>query len=100
MSLCEINLRMGGATHPYWMARLATGARWDPSGPDGGQLAVDGRPLFYTATDNLKSARLIGSDPAAVIEAVESRGLALRPGGSSGSPCTCSVPCTSSARWA
>jgi len=81
VSLCEINLRMGGTTHPYWMVRLATGAKWDPAA---GQLAVDGRRLFYTATDNLKSARLVGSDPGKVIEAIASRGLALEPGGDAG----------------
>jgi PGM1 C-terminal domain/ATP-grasp domain len=81
VSLCEINLRLGGTTHPYWMARLATGASWDPAA---GQLAVGGRPLFYTATDNLKSARLVGSHPDEVISAVAGRGLALRPGGDTG----------------
>ena len=29
--LSEINLRMGGTTHPYWMARLAGGASYDPA---------------------------------------------------------------------
>jgi hypothetical protein len=81
VSLCEINLRMGGTTHPYWMARLATRATWDAAASG---LVVGGRPLCYTATDNLKSPRLVGTDPATVIEAVEARGLALRPGGGTG----------------
>ena len=29
--LSEINLRMGGTTHPFWMARLVTGGVYDPS---------------------------------------------------------------------
>jgi hypothetical protein len=81
VALCEINLRMGGTTHPYWMARLATRARWDQAA---NQLAIGGRPLFYTATDNLKSAKLVRRRPAEVIEAVAARGLALRPGAGTG----------------
>jgi hypothetical protein len=74
IALCEINLRMGGTTHPYWMARLATGAGWDPAA---GRLVLADGPRCYTATDNLKSPGLIGADPAAVIAAVADRGLAL-----------------------
>jgi hypothetical protein len=74
IALCEINLRMGGTTHPYWMARLATGAEWDPAS---GQLVLPDGPRCYTATDNLKSPSLIGAEPAAVIRAVADRGLAL-----------------------
>jgi hypothetical protein len=71
--LVEINLRMGGTTHPYWMARLLTGASYDRSR---GELVADGRPRCYTATDNLKSPRLLGDDPAKVIDRVARAGLA------------------------
>jgi hypothetical protein len=72
--LSEINLRMGGTTHPYWMARLATGGSYDTST---GELIVDGvRPRRYVATDNLKEPSLVGRTPAEIIEAVDKSGLA------------------------
>lgn len=70
--LSEINLRMGGTTHPYWMARRLTGAAYDPAA---GTLSARGRPVTYVATDNLKSQRLVGATPAAVIDAVHRAGL-------------------------
>ena len=72
--LSEINLRMGGTTHPYWMARLAAGASYDPVA---GEL-VDPR-LCYTATDNIKLPRLVGRSPADVIGLVDGAGLAFDP---------------------
>ena len=71
--LSEINLRMGGTTHPYWMTRLATGGRYDVAS---GELLAGGRPKRYVATDNLKSERLVGRSPAEVIEAVDRAGIA------------------------
>ncbi len=77
--LSEINLRMGGTTHPYWMARLATGGEYDPatgelmvSGPGGG-------PRRYVASDNIKQPELVGCKPAEVIERVDRAGLAFDP---------------------
>jgi hypothetical protein len=75
--LSEINLRMGGTTHPYWMARLATGGTYDPA--TGELVAPDGRPRRYLATDNLKEPALIGCTPAEVIAAVDRSGLAFDP---------------------
>jgi hypothetical protein len=75
--LSEINLRMGGTTHPYWMARLAGGATYD--GDAGELVAGDGRRLCYTATDNLKLPRLVGTKPADVIALVDDAGLAFDP---------------------
>jgi hypothetical protein len=72
VTLSEINLRMGGTTHPYWMARLATGATYDPAA---GELVAGGRAKHYVATDNLVSPGLMGRPPAAAIEAVEAAGL-------------------------
>ena len=74
--LSEINLRMGGTTHPYWMARLATGATYDGSR---GQLVVDGEPRYYVATDNLKSQHLAPLTPADVIGRVDRSGLGFDP---------------------
>jgi hypothetical protein len=81
ISMCEINLRVGGTTHPYWMARLASGASYDIAT---GELVAGGRPMSYCATDNLKSPRLIGVDPVEVIEAIAGRGLAFERGGNAG----------------
>jgi hypothetical protein len=75
--LGEINLRLGGTTHPFGMALLATGASYEHST---GHLVVGGHPLSYVATDNLESARLIGSAPAQAVERIRRRGLALEPG--------------------
>jgi len=74
--LSEINLRMGGTTHPFWMARLVTGGAYDPST---GQLLADGRAKSYVAGDNLKSPALVGRKPADVIADVDTRGLAFDP---------------------
>ncbi len=74
--LSEINLRMGGTTHPFWMTRLATGGRYDPRT---GELVAGGRAKSYWATDNLKSEHLVGCTPAEVIEAVDRAGLAFDP---------------------
>lgn len=81
VSLSEINLRMGGTTHPFWMARLATGGEFDPST---GELRVGDGTRCYTATDNLKSPRLIGRTPAEVIATVDASGLAFDPDTASG----------------
>jgi hypothetical protein len=74
--LSEINLRMGGTTHPYWMARLVTGGAYDPST---GQLMAQGRSKCYVASDNVKGPALLGRTPADVIADVDRRGLAFDP---------------------
>ncbi|MGH9264398.1 MAG: peptide ligase PGM1-related protein [Acidimicrobiales bacterium] len=72
--LSEINLRMGGTTHPYWMARLATGAGYDVAR---GELVANGETRNYVATDNLKSQHLATLTPAQVIDRVDRSGLAF-----------------------
>lgn len=74
--LSEINLRMGGTSHPFWMARLATGGRYDTAT---GELRVDDGTRAYVASDNLKSERLIGTTPADAIELVDKADLAFDP---------------------
>ena len=74
--LSEINLRMGGTTHPFWMARLALGGTYDPAT---GELRADGRAKSYVASDNLKSHHLEGRTPAQVIDAVDAAGLGFDP---------------------
>ena len=70
--LSEINLRLGGTTHPFWMARLVTGGTYDE---DRGELLAGAAPCHYVATDNLRSPALVGRRPAEVIDAVEGLGL-------------------------
>ena len=80
--LSEINLRLGGTTHPFWMARLATGARYDLA--SGELRRPDGEARFYVATDNLKSDHLKGRSPADVIALLDRSGLAYDPASASG----------------
>ena len=75
--LSEINLRMGGTTHPYWMARLAAGAAYDAS--QGELVAAGGQPRLYVATDNLKSQHLAELTPADVIARLDQAGLGFDP---------------------
>jgi hypothetical protein len=70
--LCEINLRLGGTTHPFGMTLLATGASYAQAS---GTLVSEGVAKSYVATDNLESGRLIGRSPDNIIEMVERLGL-------------------------
>jgi hypothetical protein len=79
--LSEINLRMGGTTHPYWMAKLATGGDYVH---DRGELVVDGEARSYEASDNLKSLALVGRAPADVIELLHRQGWAFDPATNAG----------------
>ena len=71
--ISEINLRMGGTSHPFYMARFATRGHYDESS---GHLMADGKPKFYVASDNLKSESLIGMSPEEAIDALHTRGIA------------------------
>lgn len=68
----EINLRMGGTSHPFYMARFVTRGHYTEST---GDLNAGGRPKYYVASDNLKSESFIGLRPEKVIEALDARGL-------------------------
>lgn len=70
--LCEINLRIGGTTHPYGAVVLTTGARYDPVT---GLLMSGNQPKFYTATDNCSSSCLCGSTPGEVMRTAERLGV-------------------------
>ncbi|HEY3052196.1 MAG TPA: peptide ligase PGM1-related protein, partial [Thermoanaerobaculia bacterium] len=61
----EINLRMGGTTHPMLALRFLTGGTLDPSGLFQG---VDGRTKFYRASDNVQSPAYRGLLPEDLIE--------------------------------
>jgi hypothetical protein len=70
--LCEINLRIGGTTHPFGAALLTTGATYDPAT---GLLMAGGQPKYYTATDNCASPCLRGRTPGDVVRAAERLGI-------------------------
>lgn len=72
--LSEINLRLGGTTHPFGMARMVTDAGGDAHGD--GLTTPDGVRV-YVATDNLKEPALVGATPAQVIRRVRDAGLAF-----------------------
>ncbi|MGI9032085.1 MAG: peptide ligase PGM1-related protein [Acidimicrobiales bacterium] len=79
--LSEINLRMGGTTHPFWMARLATDGTYDAAT---GNLVAGGVAKAYVATDNFKSPSLVGRTTASVIDSVADAGLAFDPATATG----------------
>jgi hypothetical protein len=70
--LCEVNLRIGGTTHPFGAALLTTGASYDP---DTGLLMAGDQPKYYTATDNCNAGCLRGRTPGEVTRMAESLGL-------------------------
>jgi hypothetical protein len=62
--LCEINLRLGGTTHPFGTALLATDGTYDRHT---GNLLADGHVKHYVSTDNLPVLKLRGRSPADVV---------------------------------
>jgi PGM1 C-terminal domain len=74
LHLGEINLRLGGTTHPFLMARMVTRGRLDEST---GDLIAGGRPKFYVATDNLKSEKFKALSPDRALKVLERSGLAF-----------------------
>ena len=74
--LSEINLRLGGTTHPFLMTEYVTGGVFDQ---DTGELLVDGAPREYVSTDNLKSESYVGLQPEDLIARIDRAGLAFDP---------------------
>jgi hypothetical protein len=64
----EINLRLGGTTHPFLALRFLTGGQLDPQ--TGLFHSASGRPKFYRATDNLRADRYRGILPEDLLEIV------------------------------
>lgn len=64
----EINLRMGGTTHPMLALRFLTGGDFDRA--TGLLRAPDGRAKYYRASDNVQSDRYCGLLPEDLIEIV------------------------------
>jgi hypothetical protein len=77
VSLAEINLRLGGTTHPYVMAQLLTRSSYDAA--SGELIDPTGTPVCYVASDNIKQPNLIGVEPRTVLDAIDRAGLAFDP---------------------
>ena len=69
----EINLRMGGTTHPMLALRFLTGGDLDRT--TGLFHALDGRPKYYRASDNVQSDRYRGLLPEDLIEIITTNRL-------------------------
>jgi hypothetical protein len=65
-SALEINLRMGGTTHPMLALRFLTGGRFDEE--SGLFRSGSGLPKFYRATDDLHSEAYAGLLPDDLVE--------------------------------
>jgi hypothetical protein len=79
--LGEINLRLGGTTHPFGTALLASSGAYDRRT---GTIRAGGAAKGYVATDNFAAPSLVGRTPAEVIGRVRRLGLAFSPGGATG----------------
>jgi hypothetical protein len=61
----EVNLRMGGTTHPMLALRFLTGGELDPTS---GLLYAAGRAKYYRASDNVESESYRGLLPEDLID--------------------------------
>jgi hypothetical protein len=68
LNAIEINLRLGGTTHPFLALRFLCGGALEPA--SGLYRSASGRAKYYRATDNLYSARYQGLSPEDLIEIV------------------------------
>ena len=82
MAALEINLRMGGTTHPYLALQFLTGGRLDDA--TGLFHSPSGMPKFYRATDNLHSDSYRGLLPEDVIDILTENRLHYSHGTDSG----------------
>jgi len=78
----EINLRMGGTTHPFLALQFLTGGTLDPG--SGLFLSARGLPKYYASTDNLKSERYRGLCPEDLIDIMTTHRLHYDPTAESG----------------
>jgi hypothetical protein len=78
----EINLRMGGTTHPYLALQFLTGGSLDPE--TGLFLSPTGHAKYYRATDNLRSETYRGLLPEDLVEILTINKLHYSHGSESG----------------
>jgi hypothetical protein len=82
MAALEINLRMGGTTHPYLALQFLTGGGLDQA--TGLFHSPSGMPKYYRATDNLHSDSYRGLLPEDVIDILTENRLHYSHGTDSG----------------
>ncbi|MCB9897063.1 MAG: ATP-grasp domain-containing protein [Planctomycetes bacterium] len=73
----EINLRLGGTTHPFLALQFLTGGTLDPA--TGCFLTTRGEPRCYFATDTLRAPSYRGLLAEDLMDVLVSRGLQFRP---------------------
>jgi hypothetical protein len=78
----EINLRMGGTTHPYLALQFLTGGSLDPA--TGLFFSPTGQSKYYKATDNLYSESYRGLLPEDLVEILTINKLHYSHGSESG----------------
>jgi hypothetical protein len=78
----EINLRMGGTTHPYLALQFLTGGTLDPA--TGLFFSPSGQAKYYRATDNLQSESYRGLLPEDLVEILTINKLHYSHGSESG----------------
>lgn len=82
LAATEINLGVGGATHPLLAVRFLCEGTLDPA--TGLFLSPTGRPKYYRATDHLRSAAYRGLLPEDLVEITTMNGLGYSPHTESG----------------
>ena len=82
ISALEINLRMGGTTHPYLALQFLTGGSLDPQ--SGLFRSPSGQVKYYKATDNLYSPRYRGLLPEDLVDLLTINKLHYSHGSESG----------------
>jgi len=78
----DVNLGVGGATHPLLAVRFLTGGELDAK--TGTFVSPTGKPKFYRSTDHLESPRWRGLLPDDLIEALTLDHLNYSPHGEAG----------------
>ena len=81
-SALEINLRIGGTTHPFLALQFLTGGQLDAD--SGAFFSPDGRPKYYRSTDNLQSSAYRGLGPEDLIDLMTINRLHYSHGSESG----------------
>ncbi|MGP1382089.1 MAG: peptide ligase PGM1-related protein [Thainema sp.] len=79
----EINLRMGGTTHPFMALKLLTNGRYEPS--TGLFYNQQGHPKYYIASDNLQKERYRGLLPSDLMDIMVEHQLHFNTGTETGS---------------
>jgi hypothetical protein len=69
----EINLRKGGTTHPFMTLKLLTHGRYDFA--TGVFYNQEGKPKYYTATDNLQKDAYKGLSPRDLMDIIAQHNL-------------------------